>query len=234
MDTIDSFFEAVEKRVMAIQAYPHEYIEEILNHSHPLERNILCYWVLLPGLQTGTVTEQTEKIAAAFFLINLNYRVHAEVGEDDVMADKINVLIGDLLLASSYGFLAENCEPGDLEDCAKIAIAMSESWFAWNQLPAFSRDDEELTLPLMEKEFGLIFRKAAELGCRLAAWPPERQTVYRDLVSRAAQLWWARKHHRALDRAPRYRDIAAAAATLGLSEEISWFLSHFEDTVAPI
>lgn len=227
MSELKNFFDRVDQLYEAVAGYPKELIEDILQDSDAMERHIMSYWTVLPGLKTGSINQKTEQVAAAFTLINFTYQVHGNVGEDDSAADKVNVLIGDLLFAASYRFLEESCTPEELEQCAKISIARSEAWFGWHALPLAKRNDVALTLPLIEKEYGIYFREVAELGCSAASLDGEARRQYIDLVTDAAIVWGAKKRHCTLTWEDYRERLQTRAEELSLTDEISWFMQIF-------
>lgn len=190
----------------------------------PCSEELLPFIFLLPLAQQQMITERTIRLAAGFQLIHLSRAVHETIQPQTCKKNRAVVLEGDLLSAHAYQIMIEE-DSEQLADAADIMAQASEAWFLYRDFRRKKSRKKEDYQNFLQKDYGLLCRRAAEAGAQEAQWDNHKAETFCDLAEHLAYIYSIIKRNLPLHLGDETALVLEKAKLLQLTEEIESLLS---------
>lgn len=190
----------------------------------PCSEEILPFLFLLPLAQKQTVTERSIRLAAGFQLIHLSRAIHETIQPQTCPENRAIVLEGDLLSSLAYKIMIEE-DPEQLADAANIMAQSSEAWFLYRDFRKKRNYKDEDYWKFLQKDYGLLCRRAAKAGAKEAQWTEEKTEIFCDMAEHLAYIYSIVKRNLPLNLGEEIALVRKKAEELQTLEEIESMLS---------
>lgn len=195
--------------------------------EHPDPEELLPFLLLLPLSSQNQTTTKALHLAAGFQMIHLSRRIHETIQPQTCPSNRTVVLEGDLLSSAAYKILEEEGSHQLLAEAAEIMAAASEAWFFQRDFKKKKETNEEHLLAFLTKDYGLLCRKAAEIGAKEAHWPIKQTKILCDLAESMAHIYSTINRHLPRSWAEDANQVREAAKALGFQKEVETMLDSF-------